>query len=467
MSLIGDITNTLTGGEQSQEDSDQQAALQALQGVTAPTASELDLPALQQYAAAQQMTPAQMQAYLQSSNALNNEDVSQTGTAAQVAALNQLAGVADQGAAGNATEQAQEQQILNNTNEQEAGQRGAINQAAESQGVPLGLLQAALATTDEGQDAQAANTNALQAQSNNYQTALQALANEGTTGANLQGQENTQANTVANAQNAMQQFNAANQQAASANNAQFQQASNAANTAANNQVSQANTGLANQQTEYNAAVPQTVFGDQFEKATGVAQQNQNASQNAAQQAGQNMQVAGGITGLGATTLFGGNALGGSGAQMDGGDPETSAAPALGASAAGGGAESDLGAMAAAAHGGVVQNYSDGGLTGGVNGYCEGGMTMKQGGMIPGKAKVPGDSKVNDTVPIRVSPGEAVVPRTVVQQNPVDVMRLLAGRPASRPMPGEPGPGQMPQQGHDPRDIASLLAAMKHLRGGGK
>ena len=211
--------------------------LQDLANVAVPTAEELDLPALQQYAAAQQMTPAQMQAYLQSTNALANEDTSQTGTAAQVAALNQLANTANQGATGNATEQAQESQILNNENEQVAGQRGAINQAAESQGVPLGLLQAALATTDEGQDAQAANQAALTAQSNNYQTALQALANEGTTGANLQGQENTQANAVAAAQNAMQQFNAANQQEASQGNASLQQQANATNTAANNQVS--------------------------------------------------------------------------------------------------------------------------------------------------------------------------------------------------------------------------------------
>ena len=445
MSLIGDITNTLTGGEQSQEDADQQAALNALANVSVPTAAELDLPALQQYAAAQQMTPAQMQAYLQSTNALANEDVNQTGTAAQEAALSQLANTANQGAAGNATEQAQEAQILQNENETLGGEEGAINQAAESQGVPLGLLQAALATTDANQGAETANQSALAAQSNNYQTALNALANEGTVGNNLQGQQNTQANTVAQAQNAMQQFNAANQQAASANNAQFQQAANAANTAANNQVSQANTGLANQETEYNAAVPETIFGNQFEKATGTANQENQATNTATQQSNQNLGVAGaGLNAVGTALLPGASVP-----QMAGGNPETSAAPAV--------------AGALAAHGGVIPAYSDGGLTGGVDGYCEGGMTMKAGGFIPGKAKVPGDSKVNDTVPIRVSPGEAVVPRSVVKQNPADVMRLLAGRPASTPRMGEPGPGAVPQ-GHHPQDVAALLQAMKMMRG---
>jgi hypothetical protein len=38
----------------------------------------------------------------------------------------------------------------------------------------------------------------------------------------------------------------------------------------------------------------------------------------------------------------------------------------------------------------------------------------KGGVIPGKAKVPGDSTENDTVPAIVSPGEVVVPRTIVE-----------------------------------------------------
>lgn len=47
--------------------------------------------------------------------------------------------------------------------------------------------------------------------------------------------------------------------------------------------------------------------------------------------------------------------------------------------------------------------------------CSGGMCMKHGGKVPGKAKVAGDSPINDTVPATLSPGEVVLPRTVVQQ----------------------------------------------------
>lgn len=43
-----------------------------------------------------------------------------------------------------------------------------------------------------------------------------------------------------------------------------------------------------------------------------------------------------------------------------------------------------------------------------------GVTMKAGGYVPGKAAVAGDSKQNDTVPAMLSPGEVVIPRSVMQ-----------------------------------------------------
>jgi hypothetical protein len=52
----------------------------------------------------------------------------------------------------------------------------------------------------------------------------------------------------------------------------------------------------------------------------------------------------------------------------------------------------------AAHGGAVKNYSKG------------------GGGVPGKAKVRGDSPKNDTVPAKLSPGEVVIPRSIMQSD---------------------------------------------------
>jgi hypothetical protein len=45
--------------------------------------------------------------------------------------------------------------------------------------------------------------------------------------------------------------------------------------------------------------------------------------------------------------------------------------------------------------------------------------FRSGGHVPGKAKVMGNSKLNDTVPAMLSPGEVVLPRTVVQ-NPKEI-----------------------------------------------
>ena len=76
-------------------------------------------------------------------------------------------------------------------------------------------------------------------------------------------------------------------------------------------------------------------------------------------------------------------------------------------------------------GGDVQDYCTKMCSGGMAGYSEGGkilsdhmkhltqLLMTQGGPVPGKAKVQGDSPQNDTVPVRLSPGEVVVPRSKV------------------------------------------------------
>lgn len=406
------LLDLVTGGKSGEASDAQKAALAQLMAVQAPTAQQLTLPELQQYAVAMNMTPAQMQAFLQQNNALANENVDQTGTSAQKAALSQLADVANQGATGNATERAQQAQIQQDMGRTLAGQRGAIDQQAQARGVPPGLLQAALAQQNAGQDAQQANMAALQAQSGNYQTALNALAQQGGLGGALQGQQNQQANTIAQAQNAMQQFNAANQQAASGTNAQLQQQANATNTGNANQVGQANTGLSNQRTQYNAQVPQTVFQNALNKANAVAGQYGQIANTATGQGQQNAGIFSGLLGAGATLA--GGAMGGPGGAMMGSQMGKSFAPPPSANTQ----------QYAPQGPGQSLNYAYGGMTG----DCD----MKSGGMVPGHPQVPGDSPKNDTVHAKLSPGEVVVPRSMVQSHP--------------------------------EDIATLLQAMKHLRG---
>lgn len=401
------LLDTLTGGKSGDASDYEKQALAALQNVQTPSIQALTLPELQQYAVSQNMSPAQMQAFLQANNAYNTENVDQTGTAAQKAAIAQLSDVMNAGENGTPQEQAQISAIQQDMGRNLAGQRGAIDQQAQSRGVAPGLLQAALSQQNAGQDAQNANQAALAAHAQNYQAALQALASSGQLGTNLQGQQNTQANQVAGAQNAMQQFNAANQQNASANNAGFQQAANATNTQNANQVGQANTGLANQRTQYNAQVPETVFQNQMQKAGGLANQFNQAANTATGQGQQNAGIYSGLIGAGAT------AFGGPGAGMIASGALQPKAPPSSAN---------------------TQQYAPQGPGQSLN-YAMGGEVeacMKQGGPVPGHAQVPGDSPANDTVHAKLSPGEYVVPRSIVQNHP--------------------------------EDVAALLQAMKHLRG---
>jgi|ERR1700690_728861 len=398
------LLDLLTGGKSGDATDAEKQALAAIQGVQTPSVQALDLPALEQYAVSQNMTPAQTQAFLQQANAYNTENVDQTGTAAQKAALSQLANVANQGATGNATEQAQQSQIQQDMGRTLAGQRGAIDQQAQARGVAPGLLQAALSQQNAGQDLQNANQAALQAQSGNYQTALNAMAQGAGVGANLQGQQNQQANTVAQAQNAMQQFNAANQQQAASQNAGYQQQANQYNTGMANQVGQQNTGLANQRTQYNAQVPQTVYQDQMQKAGALAGQYGNIANTATQQGQQNAGIYSGLIGAGATAL-GGPAAG----MLTSGALSGTQAVNSGAGSTPSGANAN------------PANY-------GIPSYAMGGeieACMKQGGAVPGKPKFPGNDPRNDTVHAKLSPGEFVVPNSVTQNHPEDVAALLA------------------------------------------
>lgn len=452
------LLDILTGGEDSQASQDLQNAYNAIAGIETPSISELTLPQLQQYVAAGILSPAQAQAYLQQSNAFATENIPQTGTAAQVAALNQLSGIANAGAVGTPTEQAQIAQAEEQMNTNLAGQRGAIEQAAEARGTPGALVQAALEEQNAGQDAQQGYLNALNAQSNAYQTALNAMSAGANVGSALQGQQNAQANTVAQAQNAMEQFNAANQQTASESNANRAQAANQWNAQNQQNVSNENVQQNNARTAYNAQVPETVFNNQMQKAEGEAGINEKQANQAMQEGQQQAGLFSGILGAGATLggdyLMGqgiGNAFSGvsSGAMMN---PEMEASMANGTYVPTGAPNAvTLGNVAAA-------GYAGGGVIGNHDGcYHEGGICMEGGGMVPGRSKVPGNSLKNDTVHVMASPGEAVIPRTAVQSHLPEVLSLIAQ-----------GRGGMPHENAapHPHDVASLLQAMRELRMGG-
>lgn len=455
MSLFGGISSFLQGGKDKQAEEALNRALATLSNVKEPTLQELSLPELQMYVQAGVITPAQAQAYLQQSNAYNEMVIPQTGSQAMVEALNQLSGIADAGPEGSAQHQAQVAQTIGQMNQAVAGQRGAIEQDMAAKGTPARMIQAALANQYAGQDAQQAYLNSLNSQAAAEQMALQALSGKAGVGQALQGQANTQANTVAQAQNAMQQFNAANQQQASQLNAQMRQQAEMANNANKQNASNSNVQTSNARTAYNTGQRQQVYDNALNKANALAgvygKQAANYSDQGEKSAGTASSIIGSAASLGAGMAGGPGAAAAAGGAGGGGGmvPYTfpqgsqSSSPSIGYDPYQ--QNKYLTGNLGFAHGALIDRHAE----------CmhEGGLCLAEGDIVPGEAEVPGDSVVNDQIPANLSPGEAVIPRTTVQENMPEVLSLLAGGS---------GNGYMET---DPRDVATVLQALRELRMG--
>ncbi len=422
------LLDVFTGGKSGEATDALKRAESYFANINTPTEAQLTLPQLQQYVEAGILTPAQAQSYLQQNNALSNENVPQTGTAAQIAALNQLSQVANAGAEGTPLQQAQMENSLQKMRTADQGEIGAIEQGMAARGTPQALIQAALSAQVQGQNQQQAHADAVNANAAMYQNALNALSQQGGVGNALQGQQNTQANQVAAAANAMQQFNAQNQQQNSQFNASNQQAANTANAANKQQVANNNVGNSNARTQYNAGLPQQIFNDQMSKAQGMAGAATNIGNMYQNQGQQNAGIFSGLINTATSFIPKPGVAGASGFQ-----PQNPTEAGINSQYQTGGY----------AHGGIVDH--DHSVCMAHGGYC-----MADGGQVPGQASFPGDTMMNDTVHANLSPGEAVIPRSSVQQNPEMVSALLDGGGSNVV---------------DPMDVATLLKAMKAIRMG--
>lgn len=421
MGLIDSITDVATGGSNKAARDAMKRAEAAFAGIHVPTVAELTLPQLREYVEMGIMTPQEAQAYIMERNAFEDMNIPQTGTAAQVQALNRLSAIADAGPEGTPMQQAQMANSISRMNNAVGAERGAIENAMAARGTPYALIQAALANQTVGQEGQQAHLDAVNAQAAAYQTALNALSQSGSLGNALQGQQNAQANQVAAATNAMQQFNAQNQQQNAQFNAGNRQQAAGYNAANRQNVSNMNVNQQNERTRYNAALPQTVFQNAMAKANGMAGAATNTGNLYQSQGQQNAGMTAGLINFAAG--FGGG--GGGGAPTGYSMPVNPTTSRFQQSY-------DQG-WGQYAHGGIVEDPQ----------YCA------DGAIIDGEANVPGDDTANDTVPIMASPGEAVIPRSAVAQNPEVVNSLIEGD----------------AQVIDPMDVATLLKAMRAIRAG--
>jgi hypothetical protein len=436
--------------------SDLQAALQAIQSVQTPTQGQLTLPQLQQYVQAGILTPQQYQAvisnpqiYQQITNA-----TAQTGNNATNAALSQLGGIAQTGST--PINQATLLNNINTTNQAMQGARSGIMEQAQQQGASGGGLEYINQLMNEQNNAQTANTGAVNAASNNAQLALSALSQEGTLGNTEQSTANQMSQAQAQAAQQAAQYNAGLQTAANQYNTQTANEAQAANLANAQSISNQNTGLKNYQTQYNAQVPETMYNNALSKASDEANVYGQQANLAQQQNAMNASLTGNLIGAGATAFAGPYAMAAKGASTaaQNSQPQNQSTNQINNNAS------------------SMYNYDKGGEVC----YAKGGEThdhticMKAGGPVPGQDKVPGDSPKNDTVPAKLSPHEIVLPRTVAQAPNapqaaaqfVNQVKQNGGNPPPRPPMGAPMPPKPmgPPMGQRPAGPPMLAGAQQ-------
>jgi hypothetical protein len=413
MSLMSGLTDFVTGGENKKAEEDLAGLMAQIQGIATPTADQLQLGPLEQYANAGDLAPALAEAAQTGPSAFGNENLSEV----PFETMQKVLAQEDQIASSNGMtpqERAAIAQAEDSMNRSVAGQRGAIAADFAQRGIPASLISAALENGAVGQDSQQGYLNALNAEANAANNATAARSAEGSLAGQMYGQQAGQQNTVAEAQNALNQFNAANRQQTGLANQANKQAANTYNATTGQNVLDKNVSGENQRRVQNQVeAPQ-------EAASLALQKGQELAGVGEAQAGQHT-----AAGQQAAGIFGG--ILGAGAN-------------LGGSAMQAGATNNLAGAIAAAEGGEIPRPT------------VPPVNFLEGGAVPGRATVPGDDRRNDTVPARLSPGEFVVPRSAMARP--DVRSFLA---QNVPTPRPPSP--------HPSDIAQIIKALAVLRGG--
>lgn len=405
------LLDTLTGGKSSEAQADLERALAAIQGVQVPTAQSMQYQ-IQKLVQAGVLTPEQAKTFLQSPNAMASENVPQTGTGAQVGAIEGLQSAAQEGGL-NPEEQAKIAQIIQQLGTQEKGANDAVVQNQAQRGALTGGE--TLAAQLQGNQAADVNANqmGLGTAAEGYNAMLQELTSSGALGSGLQGQENTQANTVGAATNAINQFNAAQQQGQENYNTGASNEAQRENLATKQAVGDTNVANENAYSQYQAQLPAQVEQMQMQKAAAEAGVSESQASQATQAGGQEAGLIGGLVGTGGEVAAAGLAPT---PNFNFGAPQYQGAN---------------GPIQTGAHGGEIHSYLG-------------------GGKVDGKANVGGDSPENDTVPAILSPGEVVLPRTVAHAQPDKVMEFL-NRIRKPKMP-------------HPDDTAHVLQVLGRIRG---
>jgi hypothetical protein len=403
LGLIGGlIGNATSRGDYEAANAQHAAALAALQsiGVAPDLAAKIVNERFQQ---AGQLNPALQTAMQQEGTGFNNITEDPRLKDAQMSALSSLQVRGNTGLS--QSDLASLNQIQNQSAQANQGQQGQIIQSMQQRG--MGGSGAELAARLSGAQSQANNAsqNSLNITGQAQQNALSALGQGGQLAGSIRGQDYNVASQRAAAQDQLNRFNVNQKQAAQNANVGAQNQAQQYNLTNAQQISNANIAQANAEQLRETNAKQQMWQDNYMRANALAggyntradQFTSDGKQNAAQWAGAGQglgEAASGVmkamSGNPSAAMAGGSSSGVSGGQASGAfNPNGSV-----------NASNDWEAASMGAQPGQSKYFA-------------------HGGMIPGHASVHGDSKANDTVTAKMSPGEIVIPRSVTQgPNPV-------------------------------------------------
>lgn len=370
------------------------------------------------------ITPEQYQAALQDRNAYDQIANNPLYAAAQENALAQLQRVGEEGGL-TAVDDAQLQDIKDEQNATARGRNEAVMQNLRERGVAGGGLELQAKLANEQDAADRASREGLDVAALAQQRALQAMMGAGEMASNMEQNDWQQQAAHAESQNAIDAANAQMTNQARQFNVTNNNAAQAANLGEKQRISDTNVGTGNEEKVYNSQLHQQQFENEMGKASAKAgiynQWGNSEAQEQAQKKGFKNAITAGLIQTGANALSKGMAGNFQPAQP--------------------------GSMQA--NGGSTDPYKRYASINSLPGAAH-------GELIDGEPVVPGDDPANDTELRRVSPGEAIIPRTVVDE-PELMPEFVKGLKREKGM--EPAPEV------SPADIAKVFKALSMMSEG--
>ncbi len=218
-----------------------------------------------------ELTPEMEQVFAQGDSEFKNIAVDPRLKEAQLAALQGLQGVANEGGM-SATDKVRFNQMQSELNRNEGAQRGAIMQDMARRGQAGSGMELAAQLMNQQASAERASMQGMEVKAQAERRALEALMQGGQLAGQMQGQEFNQQAQAAAAQDAINRFNTANRQQVQSNNVGARNQAQASNLGERQRIADQNVGIRNQQETQNKGLAQQNFDNQLKRASGMTGQ---------------------------------------------------------------------------------------------------------------------------------------------------------------------------------------------------